>query len=117
MSLMLSIFTLVQGASVEEMLPLFEQFYEMLGIDTSQLEQMSGFMEKFMGATTLMGAVFAIFMIYAGTKMRKKQGWGICVAGSIVAMLPCGSCCCINLPIGIWALVILLKDDVKHVFT
>jgi hypothetical protein len=33
-------------------------------------------------------------------------------------MLPCGSCCCIiTMPIGIWALVTLMKPEIKNAFT
>ena len=39
------------------------------------------------------------------------------IAASIVSMFNVGSCCCvIGLPIGIWALVILLMGDVKRAF-
>jgi hypothetical protein len=41
----------------------------------------------------------------------------LCIAASIVAMIPCVSpCCCIGLPVGIWALVVLSKGDVKDHF-
>jgi hypothetical protein len=54
--------------------------------------------------------------IFAGWQMRKLQSWGIGVAGSIVAMLPCSLCCLLGLPIGIWALIVLMSDEVKRAF-
>src|SRR5688572_3326597 len=55
-------------------------------------------------------------IIYAGVQMRKVQSWGLAVAGSIVAMLPCLPCCLLGLPIGIWALIVLFDSDVKRAF-
>ena len=49
-------------------------------------------------------------------KMTRLQGWGLALAGSILAMIPCGSCCCFTLPFGIWALVVLVNKDVKAGF-
>jgi hypothetical protein len=40
------------------------------------------------------------------------------VVTSIVAMVPClGPCCIVGIPIGIWALVVLMKPEVKAAFT
>jgi hypothetical protein len=39
------------------------------------------------------------------------------LAAAIVALIPCFSpCCLIGLPIGIWALVVLSKPEVKSQF-
>jgi hypothetical protein len=39
------------------------------------------------------------------------------MAASIIAMIPCVSpCCLLGLPIGIWALVVLMKPEVKSAF-
>ena len=36
---------------------------------------------------------------------------------TIIAMVPCISpCCLVGLPIGIWALVVLMKPEVKAAF-
>ncbi len=53
---------------------------------------------------------------YAGWQMRQLQGWSLSMAGAIVAMLPCSGCCLLGLPIGIWAVVVLLDGDVKRAF-
>jgi len=66
----------------------------------------------------VIGILVGIFIIYGGLKMRKLESHGLCVAASIIAMIPCLSpCCCIGLPIGIWALVILNKPEVKQYFS
>jgi hypothetical protein len=53
---------------------------------------------------------------YAGWQMRQLRGWGLCMAGAIVAMLPCSGCCLLGLPLGIWAVVVLIDRDIKQAF-
>lgn len=66
----------------------------------------------------LFGLAFSIFVIFAGIKMRKLESLGLCIAGSIIAILPCFSpCCCVGIPIGVWALIVLSRADVKSFFT
>jgi hypothetical protein len=56
-------------------------------------------------------------VIFGAIKMRQLQSWGLAMAASIVALLPClGPCCCVGLPVGIWCLVILNKPEVKSAF-
>lgn len=67
--------------------------------------------------SSVIGLVIAAVIIYAGIRMLKLEAWGLAVAASILAMIPCVSpCCIIGLPVGIWALVVLIGDDVKMVF-
>lgn len=66
----------------------------------------------------LLSMGLAAFIAFAGFQMRNLKSYGVAVAGSIVMMLPCGSCCCfITMPIGIWALVTLMKPEIKNAFT
>ncbi len=59
----------------------------------------------------------SVFMLYAGLQMRKLQNHGLSVAAAILAIVPCfGGCCLWDIPIGIWALVILLQNDVVEAF-
>ena len=68
--------------------------------------------------SSIIGIAIAFFIIYAAMQMKKLTSWGLALAASIVAMIPCLSpCCIIGLPIGIWALVILLKPEVKAAFS
>ena len=61
----------------------------------------------------LMGAV----ILLGGLKMMKLESFGVAMTASILAMIPCLSpCCVIGLPIGIWALVVLSKPEVKSSF-
>jgi len=59
------------------------------------------------------------FVLFGSIKMLKLQSYGLAVAASVIAMLPCGmGCCCVfSIPIGIWALVVLNKPEVKSQFS
>jgi hypothetical protein len=54
--------------------------------------------------------------IVAGLQMRQLRSWGLSLAGSIAAMLPCSICCILGLPLGVWALLVLVDDEVKRAF-
>jgi hypothetical protein len=61
--------------------------------------------------------LFGAFFIFASTKMRKLESYGMVMTATILSMLPCtSSCCCIGLPLGIWILVVLAKPEVKSAF-
>jgi len=65
----------------------------------------------------LVGALCGALHILGGIKMRKLESYGLCMTASILAMIPCTSpCCLIGLPIGIWAIVVLSKAEVKSQF-
>lgn len=77
----------------------------------------STFKASFWTASSLVGVLIAAFLIYAAMMMKELNQWGICIAASILAMIPCISpCCIIGLPIGIWCLTVLTKPDVKAAF-
>jgi hypothetical protein len=49
--------------------------------------------------------------------MKNLTRHGLALAAAIVAMVPCVSpCCWLGLPIGIWAVVVLSKPEVKSHF-
>jgi hypothetical protein len=81
-------------------------------------EQLLNWMSGGIGiVTAAIGLLIAGLLIYAAMEMKKLKQWGLAVAASILAMVPCISpCCIIGLPMGIWALVILMKDEVKAAF-
>lgn len=63
------------------------------------------------------GLLVAGFIIYAALKMKNLEQWGLVMAASILAMLPCISpCCIIGLPMGIWCIVVLSRPEVKAAF-
>lgn len=60
----------------------------------------------------------SLLIIFGGVKLRSLSGAGVVYAASVVALLPCcaGPCCCLGLPIGIWAIVTMQDEDVKAAF-
>ncbi|MCA9143540.1 MAG: hypothetical protein H6821_04785 [Planctomycetaceae bacterium] len=63
------------------------------------------------------GLGFDALVIVGALKMKKLESYGLAMAASIIAMLPCISCgCLLGLPIGIWSLVVLNKPEVKSAF-
>jgi hypothetical protein len=67
--------------------------------------------------STLIVLAAGAFMIYAALQMKQLKGHGMSVAASVIAIIPCVSpCCLLGLPLGIWALVVLNKPEVKSQF-
>ena len=80
-----------------------------------RLEMM--FQTSFMTAGSLVGLLIAAFLVFVWSRMKELESWGLCVAASILAMVPCVSpCCLVGLPIGIWCLVVLNRPEVKAAF-
>lgn len=68
-------------------------------------------------ASSFIGVAVAVFIIYAALKMKELSQYGLCMAASILAIIPCISpCCIIGLPIGIWCIVVLTRPEVKAAF-
>jgi hypothetical protein len=73
--------------------------------------------------TTTSGIFFSLlsiasnaFLLWAALQMRELKNWNVAVAASVLLVIPCHCCYCISIPAGIWALVVLLRPDVKAVF-
>ena len=71
-----------------------------------------------MGAvSSIIGILLSGVILFGGMKMKKLESYGLAMAASILAMIPCFSpCCLLGLPIGIWAVVVLAKPEVKSAF-
>ncbi|HEX8436392.1 hypothetical protein [Archangium sp.] len=55
--------------------------------------------------------------LFGALKMKNLENFGLAMAASIIAIIPCfGPCCCIGIPAGIWSLVVLNKPEVKSAF-
>jgi hypothetical protein len=57
----------------------------------------------------------AALVLIGGIKMLQLSGPGLPTISAILAMIPCtvSCCCCLGLPVGIWALVVLYRPDVR----
>ncbi|MBW8884078.1 MAG: hypothetical protein JF612_04715 [Planctomycetia bacterium] len=59
-----------------------------------------------------------VFIIVCAVQMMKLQSWGMAVAGSVLAMLNIGSCCCVvGIPVGLWSLAVLMSPDIITIFS
>ncbi|MDD1650535.1 MAG: GYF domain-containing protein [Methylococcaceae bacterium] len=67
--------------------------------------------------SNIIGILVSGVILLGGLKMKKLESYGLAMTASIIAMIPCFSpCCLLGLPIGIWALVVLSKPEVKNAF-
>lgn len=57
-----------------------------------------------------------IAIIVGGVKMKNLQSYGLSMTAAILTVVPIFTCCCYGLPIGIWAIVVLMSGDVKAAF-
>ncbi len=65
------------------------------------------------------GFVVAPIIILGGLRMRLQQSYALAVSASVLSCIPCLTCtgCCgLGQGIGIWALVVLMKPDVRALF-
>jgi len=87
----------------------------------------SGWLEKFLGVGNFLGewgsvAIFSVVLfkvipglliLFGGFQMLQRRSYAWAIAAGIISIV---SCSLIGLPIGIWALVVLARDDVKSAF-
>ena len=59
-----------------------------------------------------------LLAIIGGFSMRRLGSYGLSMCGAIVSLIPCAVACCplVGIPVGLWALVVLLRPEVKAAF-
>lgn len=68
---------------------------------------------------SVMGLGVNGFIIYGGLQMKNLQNYTMALIAAIIAVIPCFSpcpCCFVGIAVGIWAIVILVKPEVKAAF-
>ena len=65
----------------------------------------------------VVGIPWNIVIVLGALRMMKVRSHGLALTAAILGVIPCCSFCCLSLPFGIWALVLLLKPEVKSQFT
>lgn len=56
-------------------------------------------------------------VMFGSIQMMRLRNYGLAMAAAIISIIPCvGSCCCAGIPFGIWALVVLMRPQVKAAF-
>jgi hypothetical protein len=61
-------------------------------------------------------AAHGVFVVLAGWNLMQLRSYRLAVAGSVLAVFPISPGIVVGLPMGIWALVLLVKDEVKAAF-
>lgn len=81
----------------------------------AELQVFSGAVGMFAGVVSL---ALAIVMLVGALRMKHLTHYGWAMAAAIIAVIPCfSSCCCLlEIPFGIWALVVLSDPSVKAAF-
>jgi len=64
----------------------------------------------------ILGLIMGTVILAGALQMKNLRNYGMAMTASILAMIPCGNCCLLGLPFGIWALVMLNNVDVKRAF-
>jgi predicted Zn finger-like uncharacterized protein len=60
----------------------------------------------------------SLLIVAAAIQMLRRRMYGLAILGSFLAVLNCDSYCCVpGFFIGIWALVILMRQDVRGLFS
>ena len=67
-------------------------------------------------ASSALGVVCNCGSLIGGLRMQSASGYNSAVVGAVCAVVPCGACCLLNMPAGVWALVVLLDRDAKAAF-
>jgi hypothetical protein len=94
-----------------------------LGVSFGAMQsgQNEAWMNMFSGTIGIVSGIVTIaiagLILFGALKMKKLEGYGWAIAASILALVPCVSpCCLVGAPVGIWALVVLAKPEVKSAF-
>lgn len=66
--------------------------------------------------SSALGLVLSLLMVIGAGKMRSLTGHGLAMTGAIAAIIPMNGCCCLAMPVGVWALAVLMSPDVKAAF-
>lgn len=83
------------------------------------MQQWSHFMYGPFGtANYIFQLIISVLILMGAFKMLKLRSYEFAYAAAILSFLPCVSaCCCLGLIFGIWAIVVLMKPEVKSQFS
>lgn len=64
----------------------------------------------------VLGMALSVVILMAGYRLKRLRSFGLVMTGTVLAMLPCSTCCCLGLPLGIWILVLTSRHEIKSQF-
>ncbi len=64
-------------------------------------------------------ALAAAVTFVGALRMKNLKNYGLAITSAVLAILPCTTyiCCMFTMPLGIWALIVLMKPEVKEQFS
>lgn len=66
--------------------------------------------------TNLAAGVLSLIILFGSIQMlRLKMRW-LAILAMILGLIPVGACCCVQTPIAIWGLIVLMRGDVRDAF-
>jgi hypothetical protein len=80
------------------------------------LHDSSGYYAMAMALMIVTGLGIAALLIAAGVLMRRAWAYPVCVIATLTAILPFSMAWVFTIPFGLWALVVLLRQDVRELF-
>ncbi len=85
------------------------------GIGVDELRNIYGYG---LGGGGVLWLLCSILAIVGGVCMMARKARGLAILGSIVTVLPCitSPCCLLGMPVGIWALAVLISSDARAAF-
>jgi hypothetical protein len=80
--------------------------------------EMQAWIRPFTIGVCVFAALANGFNVFAAIQMVRVRMWGLALAGCIVAAIPLTSsaCCILTLPFSIWAIVMLVKPEIRAAF-
>jgi hypothetical protein len=81
-----------------------------------QMVARNGWINDFSFASNAIGLGMSVTIGYGAWHMRKLKNYGLALTAAILAAVPCSPCCLFTVPIGIWALIVLVDPHVKGEF-
>lgn len=64
----------------------------------------------------MMTIPISLLLVIGAVKMRKLESYGLAMSAAILACIPCSPMWLLGFPMGIWALSVLLRPEVKAAF-
>lgn len=100
-------------AQIQQSQAIFQQLMPGAENPFAQLQPQS----LFLMSLAIAGLFFLadVLVILGGLQMVRGRKYGLALTGSIVAMINC-ACCFLGFPFGLWALIVLLRPDVRNLF-
>jgi len=103
------LFQLVQGSGMEST---FEDEAQRYGYYSGYYGSIAVYI-----VSSVASIAAAPFVIFGGMRMMKGESFSKARTASILSMIPFTSCCClVGVPLGIWALTVLKKPEVRASF-